>query len=101
MFYVSFKFLCSFIEELSTKEENRKTGCCFNFGNECTYIRILKDMFSMLQKAIPIIAKWINTSTKGGRTSSEVYHRFDFAQWDNVTNWESLPTTHTFDLFAK
>ena len=30
-------FLCSFIEELCTKEENNKTGCSFNFEHQCIY----------------------------------------------------------------
>ena len=28
-------FLCSFIEELCTKEENYRTGCFFNFEHQC------------------------------------------------------------------
>ena len=28
-------FFCSLIEELRTKEENYKTSCIFNFGQEC------------------------------------------------------------------
>ena len=32
-------FLCTLFEELCTKEENDKTGCSFNFGHECSYLR--------------------------------------------------------------
>ena len=36
MFSLNFIFYRSLIEELSTKEENDKTGCNFNFGHECS-----------------------------------------------------------------
>ena len=32
-------FLCSFIDELCTKEENDKTGCNLSFGHEYIYDR--------------------------------------------------------------
>ena len=35
MFSLNFMFLCSFIEELCTKEGNNKTGCSFNFEHQC------------------------------------------------------------------
>ena len=31
-------FLCSFNEELCTKEENNKTSCSFNFEHQCIYM---------------------------------------------------------------
>ena len=37
MFSLNFMSLCSLIEELSTKEENDKTDCNFNFGHECSF----------------------------------------------------------------
>ena len=35
IFSLNFMFLYSLIEELSTKEENNKTGCSFNFEHQC------------------------------------------------------------------
>ena len=35
IFSLNFMFLCSFIEELCTKEENYRTGCFFNFEHQC------------------------------------------------------------------
>ena len=35
-------FLCSLTDEISTKEENDKTGCNFNFGHECNILTCLK-----------------------------------------------------------
>ena len=39
MFRFSFKFLCSFIDELNPKKENKKISCCFTFGSQCTYLK--------------------------------------------------------------
>ena len=36
MCYLNFMLLCSFIQELSTKQENNKRGLSFNFEHKCS-----------------------------------------------------------------